>query len=80
MTIEKKIVKTVKTVNIVTIEKKIVKKIVKNKTPDLGNNQSHLNHCFLKRLLIETFCNRTYTISEIFSLKFFLIVLLILSM
>ena len=45
-----KIVKTVKTVNIVTIEKEIVKKIEKNKTPDLGNNQSHLNHCILKRL------------------------------
>ena len=44
-----------KTAKIVMVVKKIVRKIVKNKTPDSGNNQSHLNHCFLKRLLIETF-------------------------
>ena len=52
-----------KIVNIVMVVKKIVK-TEKNKTPDLGNNQCHLNHCILKNQIIETFCNQTYTISS----------------
>ena len=55
--------KIAKIVKIVMVVKKIVKKTVKNKTPDLGNNQCHLNHCILKNQIIKTFCNQTYTIS-----------------
>ena len=58
--------KIVKIAKIVMVVKKIARKIVKNKTPDLGNNQCHLNHCILKNQIIETFCSLcslTYKIS-----------------
>ena len=52
-----KAAKTVKTTNKIVTVKKIEKKTVKNKTPDLGNNQCHLNHRSLKGLIIKNFYN-----------------------
>ena len=44
-----------KIVKIVVVVKKIVKKIVKSKTPDLGNNQCHLNHFISKEAVNRNF-------------------------